>query len=343
MILVTGSTGMLGARLIYDLRSQGKHVRALRKPSSTDSIIDAVFFGQTDLKNGIEWKEGNVTDVYDVREAMEGVDEVYHCAAKVSFRGSDFREIMKVNVEGTANMVNMALELGVKKFCHVSSIAALGRVEENKVMDENVVWKASKQNSNYAVSKYNGEREVWRALEEGLHAVIANPGIIIGPGDWKTGSSAMFRQTWNGMKFYSEGVNGFVDVRDVSSCMIKLMEKEFFGERFILTANNWSYHQVFDCIADGLQKSRPTIPVGKVLSELGWRAEAVRSMFLSSTPFITKETARNSQYKWYYTNEKIKRTLGHQFIPLEKSIEDTAKIFLRSFFSMPRQAVLSDS
>ena len=145
------------------------------------------------------------------------------------------------------------------------------------------------------------------------------------------------------MKFYSEGVNGFVDVRDVSSCMIKLMEKEIFGERFIVTADNWSYHQVFDCIADGLQKSRPTIPVRKVLSELGWRAEAVRSLFLSSTPFITKETARNSQYKWYYTNEKIKRTLGHQFIPLEKSIEDTAKIFLRSFLSLPEQAVLSDA
>lgn len=331
MILVTGGTGLVGARLLFDLAASGKKARALRRPSSRDLVFNTVFAGNDSLKNRIEWITGDVTNVYDVMEAMQDVDEVFHCAAKVSFYRTEYKEMMMANVEGTANMVNMAIEQGVKKFCHVSSIAALGRVEENKTMDESVTWKSSKNNSNYAISKYNSEREVWRAMEEGLHAVIVNPSIIIGPGDWTTGSSSMFRQIWRGMKFYSEGVNGFVDVRDVTKSMIGLMEKNISGQRFILSAENCSYHQIFDYIADGLGKPRPSIAVSRLISELGWRAEAFRGFILRRKPFITSETARNSRKKWYYSSEKIKNAIGIDFIPIQKSIEDSAEIFLRSY------------
>jgi len=329
MILVTGGTGLVGAQLLYDLTLEGKKVRAIRRSTSTDNILDMIFHEKPFLKNNIEWVEGNVTDVYDVMEAMQGIDEVYHCAAKVSFHSSEYREIMKVNVEGTANMVNMALETGVKKFCHVSSIAALGRVEENKVMDEQVMWKSSKHNSMYAVSKYSGEREVWRAMEEGLNAVIVSPAIIVGPGDWKSGSSAMFRQVYNGMKFYSLGVNGFVDARDVTFSMRKLMEKNISGERYIVSAENLTYQDIFNMIADSLHKSKPTIKVNGTLSEIGWRAEALRSFFLNRIPFITRETARNSQLHWFYSSKKIIKELGNFFTPLQKSVEDTSALFLK--------------
>jgi dihydroflavonol-4-reductase len=329
MILVTGGTGLLGAQVLYDLTMSGKKVRALRKPTSADGILAMVFCERPGLLEQVQWIEGDVTNVYDVEEAMKDVTEVYHCAAKVSFHQSDYRQMMKVNVEGTANMVNTALEKGIEKFCHVSSIAALGRVEENKVMDETTFWKSSKYNSLYSISKYNGEREVWRAMEEGLNAVIASPGIIIGPGDWKTGSSAMFTQVWKGMKFYSEGVNGFVDVRDVSACMTGLMDKKLFGERFIITSENCSYREVFNVIADCFHIPRPSIPVNGMLSEIGWRMEALRSLVLNKKPFITKETARNSQHRWYYSNEKIRRALGMTMIPVKKSIEDCADVFMR--------------
>jgi len=329
MILVTGGTGLVGAQLLYDLTLEGKKVRAMRRSTSSDNVLDVVFHEKPSLKTNIEWVEGSVTNVHDVLEAMQGVNEVYHCAAKVSFHGSEYREIMKVNVEGTANMVNMALETGVKKFCHVSSIAALGRVEENKVMDEQVMWKSSKYNSMYAVSKYGGEREVWRAIEEGLHAVIVSPAIIVGAGDWQTGSSSMFRQVYKGMKYYSLGVNGFVDVRDVTYSMRKLMDKNIYGERYIVSAENLTYQEIFNLIADSMKKSRPHIKVNGTLSELGWRAEAFRSFFLRRIPFITKETARNSQHKWFYSNEKISRVLGNFFTPLQKSVADTTELFLR--------------
>ena len=329
MILVTGGTGLVGAQLLYDLTLTGKKVRALRRSTSTDNILNMVFNNKPDLKRNIDWVEGDVTNVHDVLEAMQGVEEVYHCAAKVSFHGSEYREIMKVNVEGTANMVNMALETGVKKFCHVSSIAALGRVEENKVMDEHVMWKSSKYNSMYAVSKYGGEREVWRAMEEGLNAVIVNPSIIVGPGDWKSGSSAMFKQVYDGMKYYSLGVNGFVDARDVTFSMRMLMDKNISGERYIVSAENLTYQENFNMIADSMKKARPSIKVNGTLSEVGWRAEALRSFFLRRIPFITKETARNSQRKWYYSSEKIIKVLGNFFTPLQKSVADTSALYLQ--------------
>jgi dihydroflavonol-4-reductase len=329
MILVTGGTGLVGAQLLYDLSLEGKKVRALRRSSSTDHILDMIFAEKPSLKNNIEWIEGNVTDVYSVLESMQGIDEVYHCAAKVSFHSSEYKELMKVNVEGTANVVNMAMETGVKKFCHVSSIAALGRVDEDKVMDEHVMWKSSKHNSMYAVSKYTSEREVWRAMEEGLNAVIVSPAIIVGPGDWKSGSSAMFKQIYNGMKYYSHGVNGFVGARDVTLAMRMLMEKNTFGERYIVSAENLTYQEVFNMIADSMQKSRPTINVNHFLSEVGWRAEALRSFLLNRIPFITRETARNSQMRWFYSSEKIIKVLGNFFSPLQKSVADTSALFLQ--------------
>jgi nucleoside-diphosphate-sugar epimerase len=166
-------------------------------------------------------------------------------------------------------------------------------------------------------------------MEEGLNAVIVSPAIIIGPGDWKTGSSAMFRQIYNGMKYYSHGVNGFVDARDVTFAMRMLMKKNRFGERYIVSAENLTYQEVFNMIADSMQKSRPSINVNHFLSELGWRAEALRSFFLNRIPFITKETARNSQMRWFYSSEKIIKVLGNFFTPLQKSLADTSAVFLK--------------
>jgi len=329
MILVTGGTGLLGAQLLFDLTKAGKKVRALKRESSSLTTVNLVFGDQNHLLDNVEWVDGDVTDFFSVQEAMKGITEVYHCAAKVGFLPRDRKEMMKVNAEGTAHMVNAAMEAGVEKFCYVSSVAALGRAEEDKIIDEKFVWKPSKNNSNYAISKYSGEREVWRAMEEGLNAIILNPTIIIGAGDWKTGSSQVFGQIWKGFRFYSEGINGFVDAGDVTKSMIAVMDKNCFSQRFIIVSENLSYHQVFDTIADSLGKPRPTISVNKFLSGLGWRLEAIRSFILRNKPMITKETALSSQHRWLYSNEKIKKETGIEFLPVKESIERVAKIFLK--------------
>lgn len=294
-------------------------------------LVDRVFRGNENLLQQIDWFEGDVTDLFAVEEAMEGVSEVYHCAGLISFLPSDFRNLVKVNVDGTANMVNIALDYGVQHFCYVSSTAALGRSEENAVLTEKTLWKTSKHNSGYAISKYGAEREVWRSVEEGLNAFIVNPSIIIGPGDLQSGSTALFGEVWKGLKFYPTGSSGFVDVRDVTKAMILLMEKKIHSERYIINSENVSYRGIINGIADSFGRSRPSIRVGKMLTEIGWRSEAFRKMFRTTKPMITRETARNGQRNWIYSNEKIKKELGMDFIPLNDAIENTCRIFMEEF------------
>ena len=328
MILLTGGTGLVGSQLLLDLTISGKKVRALRRDKSDLSLVRSVFSAFPEKLNSIEWVEGDVNDIFSIEDALAGVDTVYHSAAFVSFYPSDKRMMMKVNIEGTANMVNTALRMGVKRFCHVSSTAALGNVFGDQQLSEDSWWKSSKENSNYAVSKYGAEREVWRAMEEGLNAFIINPSIVIGRGNWKSGSSQMFAQVWKGLPFYTTGTTGLVDVRDVSEAALMLMKKGVRNERYILNSENLPYRIVFDLIADGFGKKRAGIKVTPMLAEIGWRLEKLKSVFTHNHPMITRETARSGLMQRRYSNEKIKKEIEINFIPIKESVSYVCKAFL---------------
>ena len=329
MILVTGGTGLVGSHILFDLASSGKRVRALRRKNSNMSVIHRLFSSSPEYLNNIEWVEGELNDLFSLEKAMIDVDTIYHSAALISFYQSDRNKMMKVNAEGTANVVNMAIKNGVRRFCHLSSVAALGRNAGERYVDENSWWKNSSKNSNYAISKYGGEREVWRAMEEGLSAFILNPSIIIGAGNWNSGSAQMVSQVWKGLPFYTNGITGFVDVRDVSKAALILMEKGIRNERFIINSENVSYKYVFDQIAENLKRKNPWIRVSSPLAEFGWRLEIIRSLFSRNKPMITKETARNGLMQWNYSNEKIKKEIGIEFISVEQSVRDTCEYFLK--------------
>lgn len=328
MIFVTGGTGLVGSQLLYDLASGGKRVRALRRRNS-DMLNVKRLFENTSFEENIEWVEGDVTDVFSLDDAMQGVDTVYHSAAFISFHSSDISKIMKINVDGSANMINMALKNNIKRYCHVSSVAALGRNNNEKMFDENSWWNTSKENSNYSVSKYGGEREAWRGMEEGLHAFIINPSIIIGPGNWSSGSSQMFSQIWEGMPFYTSGVTGFVDVRDVSRAATMLMDKNVSNERYVINSENISYRSVFDMIAENIGRKKSSIQVSKFVTEAGWRLEKIKSFIVGKSPMITKETSRSGHKQWYYSNEKIKKEIDIDFIPIAQSVKDTCEWFMQ--------------
>jgi nucleoside-diphosphate-sugar epimerase len=334
LILVTGGTGLVGSHLLYDLCKEGNKVRVLKRASSNIANLKKVFGYYTSepdslLKN-IEWVDADLLDVYSLIDAMEGITHVYHCAAMVSFETSHQDEMMRTNIEGTANMVNAAMERGVKKFCHVSSIATLGRAENGALTTEETFWKSSPENSNYSISKYGAEREAWRASEEGLNVIIVNPSLIIGPGNWEQSSSNMFSKGYKGIRFYSSGCNGFVDVRDVSSLMINLMQSDIKNERFLITSENASFRHFFDLIHKGFNKSLPNIKAGKFLSSFAWRAEKIRSVLTGAPPLITQETARSAHRISCFSNEKILKAFpGYKFIRLEKSISDTCRLFLK--------------
>jgi nucleoside-diphosphate-sugar epimerase len=334
-VLVTGGTGLVGSHLIFDLLQKGYAVRALkRRTSKTEKTLHVFSYYVDDplfYFDKIEWMEGDVLDYYSIEDALKGVDYIFHCAGFVSFDPKQRAKVIQVNELGTANVVNAALDAGIKKLCHVSSIAALGRSAPEEIIDENTKWKTSKKNSVYAIAKFAAEREVWRGIEEGLNAVIVNPSIILGPADWTDGSARLFKTVFDGLKFYTDGINGFVDVRDVSTIMIKLTMSDVSAERFVLNADNVSYKDLLSKIADGLKVKRPQIRAARILSELAWRMEKVRSIVTGGTPFITKETASSANGKYYYSHRKLVEVTAHQFYPMDETINNTCRCFLKDF------------
>jgi nucleoside-diphosphate-sugar epimerase len=331
MVFVTGGTGFLGSHLIYQLVQNGEKVKALKRNGSSFEMIHRVFsfLGENGEKslNQIEWVEGDLLDIYSLEDFLEDVDIIYHCGALVSFQHADKKRMQKVNIEGTANLVNAALNKNIKKFCHVSSIAAIGRADNEDVIDEDMAWKSSRANSSYAVSKYGAEREVWRGVEEGLNAVIVNPSVILGPGELKSGIASMIRMVRKGFGFYTQGVNGFVDVRDVAKAMIALSDRDISGQRFIISTQNLMYRQIFNWIAEYFEKPKPKYPAGKWMSEIAWRLFHIRKIITNKKPLITKETARTANNKYRYSNKKIIDTLDFRFLPVEQSVKDSCSFF----------------
>lgn len=322
----------MGSHLLFDLAKAGKKVRALKRAGKSLDIVKKVFGFYSNsaqqLFDSIEWVEGDVIDIYSLMDAMEGVTHVYHCAAVISFYRSDRELLDKVNIEGTANVVNAALEKGIKKLCHVSSVAAIGRPEQPSEITERIVWKNSPSNSRYSITKYGAEREVWRASEEGLDVIIANPSIIIGPGNWETGSTTIFPAALKGIPYYTEGITGFVDVRDVSRALVLLMESDIRNERFILNSQNITFEKFLALVHTALGKPAPAKKAGRLMTGFAWRAERIRTIFTGAKPLITKETATASHQENIFSNKKITEKLGFTFIPVEQSVKDTARIFL---------------
>lgn len=330
MILVTGATGLVGSYLLYELLKSDEPIRAILHNQisleRTRDIFKNLGGDAAKMVEQVEWIQGDVLDVMLLADAMQGIKKVYHCAAIVSFEPGDEEQMMKINVEGTANVVNAALEAGVEKLCHVSSIAALGRTENSNVIDENSQFKANRYNSKYSLSKYLGEREVWRGTAEGLNAVIVNPSIILGYGQPDKGSTKMFTTIYKNSLFYGQGINGFVGVNDLVRAMIYLMESQIVNERFVVSTGDFSYRDVFSMIARGFGKTEPKFPVPGPILELVWRFEWLRAKLTRAKPLITKETARTSKGNYSYPSEKLQRMLNFEFTPLEETIKHTCQL-----------------
>ncbi|MCP4552446.1 MAG: NAD-dependent epimerase/dehydratase family protein [Bacteroidetes bacterium] len=333
MIFVTGGTGLVGSHLIYDLIQKGEKVRALKRTRSNTKFVEKVFSFYTlkslELFNKIEWVEGDILDVCFLNDTLKGVDQVYHCAAIVSFNSRDRERIIQENITGTANMVNASLEQKVKKYCQVSSIAAIGKSKITEPASEDGQWILSKNKSAYSISKHQSEREVWRGIAEGLSAIIVNPSIILGPGNWETGSSKFFSTAFKGLKYYTKGISGFVDVRDVSRSMIMLMGSNFENERFILSSGNYSYQYLFTKITQELEVPPPHTYAKRWMTGIVWRVEKMLEIFLKRTPLITKETSRSAHSINCFSNEKIKQKLNFKFISIDQSINEISNLYLK--------------
>ncbi|SDT86437.1 Nucleoside-diphosphate-sugar epimerase [Polaribacter sp. Hel1_33_78] len=332
MILVTGGTGLVGSHLLYHLCLQNVAIRAIYRTKSSLENVKKVFRYYTENENlfsKIEWYQADITDVPKMIPAFSDVKQVYHCAAFISFNPKDYRKMRKVNIHGTAIIVNLCIAAKIEKLCFVSSIAAVGDSLKGKIVTEENEWNKELDNSGYSITKFGAEMEVWRASQEGVDVVVVNPGVILGSGFWNSGSGKLFSQVNNGFRFYTEGVTGFVSVQDVVKPMILLMNSPVKNERFILISENKSFKEIFFLIADTLGKSRPSIKIKPWQTNLFWRFAWCVSKIARKEPLLSKYSARSAHSVAEYSSEKIQKKINYQFEDLEKSVQRISKRYLK--------------
>jgi len=334
MILVTGGTGLVGSHLLYHLALKQSKIRAIYRNKARLIKVKQVFsyysYTSDKLFDKIEWFKSDIEDVPNLTKSFTDVEVVYHCAALVSFNPKDYFKMRRTNIKGTANMVNLSIAFKVKKFCYVSSIATLEDLPNGMPITENNDWNGAK-NKGYAITKYGAEQEVWRGSQEGLEVVIVNPGVIIGPGFWNSGSGQMFKNIYKSFKFYTTGVTGFVGVNDVAKAMIALTESNLNLERYILVSENLSFKQIFDFIAEALKVKKPSIKITKWFAAVVWRLDYLKSLLTNKPPLFTKESAISSQLKTYYNAAKIMEAIEFKFKPINEVIKKTANKFILDF------------
>ena len=323
-IFVTGGTGFVGSYLLRYLIQKGyTNIRALKRSTSKMDLVESI-------QDQIEWVEGDILDLPFLEEVLVDIDQVYHCAAMISFVPSEADKMLQINEGGTENIVNTSLLLGIKKLVHLSSIAAIGREQYGKTISEATKWQTDKLNSNYAKSKYAAEMQVWRGIAEGLNAAIINPSVILGSGFWNSGSTEIFNLYGKGFPFYSDGSNGFVDVRDVAKFSILLMESDLTAERFLVSGENLSFQKVFNLISKKAGVKAPYLKINAFLTGIGWRAVAILSKITGKAPSITKETVQSALGQHRYENQKSVTAFNYAYTSIEDTINETVAQFLEA-------------
>lgn len=334
MILITGITGLVGSHLALHLLEKDETIRATYRSEKNIQSTKALFaqYNKSNLFEKIQWVEANILDISQLENAFQNIQTVYHCAALVSFDPNDEEKLRKINIEGTANIINFCIDKKVKELCYVSSIAALGdKKEHENYIDENSEWNPELFHSDYAISKYGAEMEIWRGQQEGLNVVIVNPGIIIGPAsikeNWKNSSQKLFWTVNNGLSFYTNGKTGYVAVTDVVTIMYQLMQQKCFGERFCLVSENKTYQEIVTTIAEALHVKKATIHAKpwmiKVMIPIDW----LYCLMTGKKRDFSFQTSDYLHSQDEYSSQKIKELLKYDFQKIDETIRVTAKYF----------------
>lgn len=332
MVLITGTTGLVGSHLALHLLENNESIRAIYRNPTAIQKTKSVFelYNKGFLFEKIDWVQADITDIPSLTIAFQDVDYVYHCAALISFDPKDEKLLRKTNIEGTANVVNFCLATNVKKLCHISSIAALGDLAANEtIITEETEWNPEKPHSDYAISKYGAEIEIWRGQQEGLEVVIISPGVILGPGFWDSGSGTLFSKVKKGLLFYTKGSTGFIAVNDVVKIMSQLMKSKISGERFIAVAKIISFESILQIIAKSLHANPPSIYAKPWLTEISWRIDWIASNIFLRKRKLSKSMAITLHATNSISNGKIKTALDFHFQDIEESCTEISA-FLKS-------------
>ncbi len=323
MVLVTGGTGLVGAHLLYFLLDTHPRVRAIYRKEFSLEKVQALFntLGDAERFDRIDWMTADITDIPSLATVFEGVEVVYHCAALISFDPNDYRKLKKNNIEGTANVVNLCLLNNVKTLCYVSSIAAIGRKLNGDLTTEETPWSPDIGPSDYSISKYAAEMEVWRGTQEGLPAVVVNPGVVLGSGFYDTGSGRLIQEVASGFKYRLSGITGYIDVLDVVRSMIELVKKGVQNQRYILVSENWAFEDFCDAFAKEMDTKKPRIRLSRWQLQIAWRVDWLLHLLFRKKRILSKQGAASCLAQTYYSHQKIKDELNMNFIPVADSIK----------------------
>ena len=329
MILVTGGTGLVGAHLLLQLTANETEIRAIYRNEKNIRKTQSLFqlYGKEDQFHKIQWMEGDIINVPSLEKAFQGVTHVYHCAALISYNPKDENKLRKTNIEGTANIVNFCIDYKVSKLCHVSSIAALGDLKPNEtIITEETEWNPEHYHSDYAISKYGAEMEIWRGQQEGLNVVIVNPGVIFGAGFWQQGSGMFFSAVQKGFPFYTNGTTGYVSATDVASVMIQLMNSNISGERFSVIAENRTFKDIIFLIAEKLGVQKPKLEAKPWMLAVGWRLDWLSATFFNTKRRLSKYSTHSLLSSDTISNTKIKNALNFEFQRIESVITEVVHL-----------------
>lgn len=326
MIFVTGGTGFIGAHFLFHLLEKGEEVIALHRPESNLDYVERIFSWYTtqyeEYAAKVKWIKGDIGNPHAWKDELGNIDAILHMAAMVSFDPSDKYRMKEINIQGTANMLNLALEQGVRDFIYISSVGALDPVKQDEYITEDMFGNNPVRNSVYAETKFKSELEIWRGIEEGLRAVIVNPSIVLGPGIPMEGFGKILNKVRKGLKYYPAGVTGFVDVRDVCRATLELYQKQYFNERYILSEGNYSYKNILSLISREYGVASPLKPIPQKITAVAWRLDNLRRKLTGGKPLITKEMHSSANNKVFFSNDKIKSDLHYEFIPIGRTIRD---------------------
>ena len=332
MILVTGGTGLVGSHLLYHLALKNNAIRAIYRSEKKRQAVKHVFSYYSEefeaLFSKIEWVEATLNDLPKLNDAFKAITQVYHCAALVSFDPNDYYKLRKVNIEGTSNIVNLSLKHKVQKMCYVSSIAAIADAPINTLATEDDPWNPDADHNVYAITKYGAELEVWRGSQEGLDVVVVNPGIIVGPGFWRSSSGSFFKRIYKGLNYYTLGSTAYIDIQDVIQPMLQLMNSTIKNERYILISEHLSFKTFAESVARQLNVAIPKKEASQLLLKIAWRLDWLSYFFKRKRRKLTKHMVRSITTDSLYSNEKIRTELNYSFKSINQSIKETSRFFL---------------
>ncbi len=325
-IFLTGASGFVGnhvLRLLVD--NDFTDITCLKRPQS-----DLSYLGEACI-NICNWVEGDLLDQALLEDCLSGQEVIINIAADVTFDLRHKKKLLRNARDTTSNLVNAGLYNRVGKLIHISSVAALGRRKKSETIDENNIFSHSQYDTTYGLAKFLSEMEIWRGHTEGLPATVLCPSMILGSGNFEKSSINIFKNIYEGQRFFPTGTTGWVSVEDVAFAVLKCLTGNFSGERFIISAENLAYKDIFGRIASSLKVKRPGIALSPLLGMILWRIEKFKSTFSDSPPLLTKETLQSTSVDSLYDNSKSIKLLGMQYSDMDKTIIESSMKFLQKY------------